>query len=280
MTTADSRVGTTFGKYEIANHLHRGGLGDDVYEAHDTERRRTVALKIHTAQGDPRETDLTRFQREAYAAARLQEPHVIPVHEWGEIDGSLYIDMRFVHGSNLGHLVRACPLDPSRAVAIFTQIAAALDAVHAEGMVHRDVKPSSIIVTPAGFAYLVNFTIAVTKGETPLEAEGEIIGTSNYMAPERVTGNTATPAVDVYGLACALHQSLTGALPYPGDDFAQQAMAHLTQDPPRPSDLRPDLPSGFDEVVARGMAKRPEDRYPTASEFAAAASRAVAGPTD
>jgi serine/threonine-protein kinase len=275
MTAADSGIGATFGKYQIIDLLHSGGLGDEVYKAYDTERRRTVALKIHTAQIAEDGSDLTRFQREAYAAARLQEPHVIPIHEWGEIDGKPYIDMRFVDGANLNDLLSEAPLDPSRAVAIMTQIAAALDAVHAEGIVHRDVKPSSIVVTAAGFAYLVNFTIASTKGDTRLEAPGTVVGTFPYMAPERFTGSDVTPAVDVYGLACALYECLTGATPYQGVGLEHQIAGHLTLDPPRPSEHRPDVPAEFDEVIARGMAKKPEDRYQTASELAAAACRAL-----
>src|SRR6202008_3057351 len=141
-----------------------------------------------------------RFLRESQAAAVLQEPHVIPIHDWGEIDGSLYIDMRLVQGETLLDLIAAGPLEPARAVAIIGQVAAALDAAHAEGLIHRDVKPQNIIVTPADFVYLVDFGIAEAKGDPRLTVTGTQIGTYRYMAPERFTGEAATLAVDVYAL--------------------------------------------------------------------------------
>lgn len=159
----DSRVGTTFGKYSITRLLGRGGMGE-VYEAFDNDKNRTVALKILADQYSHDTTFRTRFQRESHAAAVLQEPHVIPIHDWGEIDGNLYIDMRLVQGVTLSDLTARGPLPPARAVAIVTQIAAALDAAHAAGLIHRDIKPQNIIVTPADFAYLVDFGIAESQG--------------------------------------------------------------------------------------------------------------------
>src|SRR5215469_10371528 len=209
----DSRVGTTFGKYNITRLLGKGG-GGAVYEAYDTGKQRNVALKILAEEFSTNETFRTRFQRESQAAAILQEPHVIPIHDWGEIDGSLYIDMRLVRGQTLLDLIAEGPLAPSRAVAIVSQVAAALDAAHAEGLIHRDVKPQNIIVTPADFAYLVDFGIAEASGETRLTTAGAQIGTLNYMAPERFRNPDSTAAVDVYSLACVLYEALTGELPF------------------------------------------------------------------
>src|SRR6202008_4248530 len=141
-----------------------------------------------------------RFLRESHAAAILQEPHVVPIHDWGEIDGNLYIDMRLVQGQTLHDLIQSRPLEPERAVSIVQQIAAALDAAHAAGLIHRDIKPQNIIVTAADFAYLVDFGIAEAKGDTRLTVTGTQIGTYRYMAPERFTGEAATLAVDVYAL--------------------------------------------------------------------------------
>ncbi|WP_374102463.1 serine/threonine-protein kinase [Mycolicibacterium sp. GESEQ-9] len=163
----DSRVGTTFGKYSITRLLGQGGMGE-VYEAFDADKNRTVALKILADQYSNDAIFRTRFQRESHAAAVLQEPHVIPIHDWGEIDGSLYIDMRLVQGATLSDLIADGPLEPARAVAITTQIAAALDAAHAAGLIHRDIKPQNIIVTPADFAYLVDFGIAESQGDSRL----------------------------------------------------------------------------------------------------------------
>ena len=164
----DSRVGTTFGKYNITRLLGKGGAGRCTRPM--TPRKgRTVALKILADRFSTNATFRTRFQRESQAAAMLQEPHVIPIHDWGEIDGSLYIDMRLVQGQTLLDLIAEGPLEPARAVAIISQVAAALDAAHAEGLIHRDVKPQNIIVTPADFVYLVDFGIAQTKGDPPAD---------------------------------------------------------------------------------------------------------------
>lgn len=272
----ESRVGTAFGKYDVISLLGTGGMGE-VYEAYDTEKNRTVALKVLADRLSNDATFRTRFQRESHAAAVLQEPHVIPIHDWGEIDGNLYIDMRLVRGQTLDQLIAKGPLEPSRAVAIIGQIAAALDAAHAEGLLHRDVKPHNIIVTPADFAYLVDFGIAETRGETRLTTAGTPIGTVHYMAPERFTDADATPAVDVYALACALYEALTGDSPFARDSLQNLVAAHLASPPPRPSVTNPRVPTAFDAVIARGMAKDPDDRYGTAGGLVRAAQRAVAG---
>jgi len=175
VSAEESRVGTTFGRYKITGLLGKGGMGE-VYEAYDNEIGRTVALKIIKSQfADDRKYRI-RFERESHAAAKLQEPHVIPIHGYGEIDGCLFIDMRLVRGTDLQSMIDKAPLDPTHAVAIITQVAAALDAAHAEGLIHRDVKPENIIVTPADFAYLVDFGIAEVMGDTRLTATGAQIG--------------------------------------------------------------------------------------------------------
>ncbi len=272
----DSRVGTTFGKYTISRLLGKGGMGE-VYEAYDTDKGRTVALKI-LADGYSTDANFrARFQRESRAAAVLQEPHVIPIHDWGEIDGHLYIDMRLVQGQTLDELLAEGPLTPQRAVSIVGQVAEALDAAHAEGLIHRDIKPQNIIVTPADFAYLVDFGIAEATGDTKLTTAGTKIGTLNYMAPERFTDRHATHAVDVYSLACVLYESLTGQAPYAGDSLEHLLAAHVSLPPPRTSEANPRVPVAFDDVIARGMAKDPDDRYGTAGGLARAARRAMDG---
>lgn len=277
MALVDSRVGTTFGKYTITGVLGKGGMGE-VYEAHDNQIGRTVALKIIKSQYATDRIFRTRFERESHAAATLQEPHVIPIHGFGEIDGFLFIDMRLVRGQDLETLIERQPLDPERAVAIISQIAAALDAAHAEGLIHRDIKPQNILVTPADFAYLVDFGLAETLGEnTRLTATNSRIGSWPYMAPERFSDNQITPSVDVYALACVLYESLTGSLPFPNDSQESLIRAHLTAPPPRPSLANPRIPPGFDDVIARGMAKEPDDRYGSAGALARAAGRALRG---
>lgn len=272
----NSHVGTTFGKYTLSRLIGRGGMGE-VYEAFDTEKKRTVALKILADEYTHDESFRTRFQRESHAAAVLQEPHVIPIHDWGEIDGHLYIDMRLVQGQTLAELLAAGPLPPTRAANIVAQIGDALDAAHAHGLVHRDIKPQNIIVTPTDFAYLVDFGIAETTGDTRLTSPGTKVGTLNYMAPERFTEASTTSAVDVYALTGVLYEALTGETPYDTEVLEHLIAAHVTLPPPRPSESNPQVPAAFDDVVARGMAKDPDDRYGTAGGLGRAALRALGG---
>ena len=271
----DSRVGTTFGKYNITRLIGKGGMGE-VYEAYDTGKGRTVALKILADEFSNDDTFRARFQRESQAAAILLEPHVIPIHDWGEIDGLLYIDMRLVQGQTLEDLIAKGPLAPPRAVAIISQVGAALDAAHAAGLIHRDIKPPNIIVTPTDFAYLVDFGIAEARGATRLTIAGTQIGTLNYMAPERFSDHVATLAVDVYSLACVLYETLTGEAPFVSDSVETLVAAHIYTPPPRPSMVNPHVAAAFDDVIARGMAKDPDDRYGTAGGLGRAAHRALA----
>ncbi|WP_371413109.1 serine/threonine-protein kinase [Mycolicibacterium sp. GF69] len=274
MAGGGPRVGQMFGHYRITDLLGQGGMGR-VYRAEDTKKRRTVALKILAEQYWQDERFRTRFQRESHAAAILQEPHVIPIHDWGEIDGHPYIDMRLVDGQTLQQLLRYGPLHPARAAFLVSGVAAALDAAHAAGLVHRDVKPQNIIVTPSDFPYLVDFGIAEAKGESGLTTTGMQIGTFDYMAPERFRDEEVTPAADVYSLACVLYECLTGDAPFPKSSLEQMMSAHLMSPPPRPSAVNRAVPTAFDEVVARGMAKEPDDRYGSCGALGRAAQRAV-----
>jgi len=276
VATAKTQGGRTFGKYRLTRLLGEGGMGE-VWEAEDTEKHRTVAVKILAEQYSRDDRFRTRFQRESHAAAILQEPHVIPIHDWGEIDGRLYIDMRLVHGHTLHELITAEPLAPQRAVALIGQIAAALDAAHAEGLVHRDVKPQNIIVTSADFAYLLDFGIAESKDDTRLTVTGTQIGSIAYMSPERFSDAPTTAAADVYALACVLHEALTGQAPFPGTSLEQVMAGHLRGAPPCPSELNAAVPGALDAVVLRGMAKEPDDRYGSAGALGRAAQRALDG---
>ncbi|SCX49282.1 serine/threonine protein kinase [Klenkia marina] len=270
-----------FGPYRIEALIGRGGMGE-VHRAYDTEHRRTVALKLlsTTTAGD--DDFRERFRREAHAVARLNEPHVIPIHRYGEIDGRLFLDMRLVSGIDLGDLLHTQgALPPARAVAVVGQVARALDAAHAEGLVHRDVKPSNILVTgePGDeFVYLVDFGIAWSASDAQsrqLTQTGSAVGSFDYMAPERFMERPIDGRTDVYSLACVLFECLVGRRPFTGNDLATMMYAHLNTAPPPVSALRGGLPGGLDEVVARGLAKDPAQRWPTAGAMAAAARAAL-----
>lgn len=267
--------GRSFGHYELRELLGRGGMGE-VYRAFDPTMNRMVALKLlppHLA-GDPAFEQ--RFRREAVAAAALSDPHVIPIHSSGEIDGRLYVDMRLVEGPELHQLVQRGPLSADRAVKIIEQIAGALDAAHRVGLIHRDVKPSNIMIGPDDFAYLIDFGIAQAVGESRLTQAGEALGTLDYMAPERFDGDPATPSSGIYALACVLYQSLTGTPPFTAKSMQQTIAGHMMRPPPRPSDVG--VSRAFDDVIARGLAKRPNQRYRTARQLASAARVALTAP--
>ncbi|MBV9319500.1 MAG: serine/threonine protein kinase, partial [Mycobacterium sp.] len=274
-----SRVGSRFGPYQLMRLLGRGGMGE-VYEAEDTRKRRMVALKLISQQFSGNPVFRARMQREADAAGRLTEPHVVPIHDYGEIDGQFYVEMRLIDGTDLSTLLkRSGPLSPPRAVAIVSQIAAALDAAHATGVTHRDVKPENVLITRDDFAYLVDFGIARAAADPALTQTGLAMGTYNYMAPERFTGNEVTYRADVYSLACVLVECLTGSPPFRTESVERAVAAHLTEAAPRPSQLRPGIvPVAFDQVIATGMAKNPEQRYRTAGDLAASANEALTAP--
>ncbi|AYE99480.1 serine/threonine protein kinase (plasmid) [Mycobacterium paragordonae] len=270
------RTGSLVGPYRLMRLLGRGGMGE-VYEAEDTRKRRVVALKLISEQFSADPVFRERMQREADAAGRLTEPHVVPIHDYGEIDGQLYLDMRLIDGISLRRMLAAYgPLIPARAVAIVRQVAAALDAAHAGGVTHRDVKPENIIIGVDDFAYLVDFGIARAATDPGLTHTGMALGTYNYMAPERFSGDKVDFRADIYSLACVLAECLTGSPPYPGSSIERVIGAHLMEPAPRPSQLRPGIvPAGLDQVIARGMAKNPEERFRSAGELAAAAHNAL-----
>ncbi|XVS60803.1 serine/threonine-protein kinase [Actinosynnema sp. CA-299493] len=268
-----------FGPYRVGELLGRGGMGE-VHRAHDTAHDRVVALKRLSAVHNDDEDFRARFRRESRIAARLREPHVIPIHAYGEIDGRLYLDMRLVEGRDLAELVADGPLDPARSVRLVAQVAGALDAAHADGLVHRDVKPSNILVTPDDFVYLVDFGIArsVLPAGTHLTASGAVIGTLDYLAPERFGDGQVDGRADVYALACVLHACVTGNRPFEADSAAALLWAHLQQPPPAASATNPAVPRALDDVIRRGMAKDPAHRYPTAGALASAAAEALTTP--
>jgi serine/threonine protein kinase len=277
-----------FGPYQLQEIIGCGGMGE-VYRAYDTSRDRVVALKRlpPSMAADP--TFQARFRAEAALAAKLHEPHVIPIHDFGEIDGQLYIDMRLVEGPDLAHLLTASgPLPAHRAVEIITQVATALDAAHRAGLVHRDIKPGNVLVVrsdgdvPTDFVYVADFGIArALDGSTSgsLTSTGTTVGSLDYVAPERFGTDHGDRRADIYALGCVLYEALTAQKPFPVQGLPAIINAHLNTPPPAPTARRGGLPAGLDAVVARAMAKNPDDRYPSAGALAADARRALEGAT-
>ncbi|WP_232666832.1 WD40 repeat domain-containing serine/threonine protein kinase [Pseudonocardia sp. TRM90224] len=276
---------TRFGPYDLEGLIGKGGMGE-VHRARDREHGgRLVAVKLlpEALSSDPQYR--ARFRREAEHAAGLTDAHVPVIHRYGEVDGRLFLDMEFVPGRELDALLKDGPLLPSLAVELVGQIASALDSAHRAGLVHRDVKPANVLVDEsiAGrpMVKLIDFGIAtpVDPGSrTALTRTGAVIGTLAYMAPERFLAQPAGPAADIYALACVLFELLTGQRPFPDRGLEVLLAAHVQGTVPRPSERRPGLPGGFDEVVARGMAKDPAARFPRAGALAAAAWTALGTP--
>jgi serine/threonine protein kinase len=269
--------GTPFGRYTLLELLGRGGMGE-VWRAYDSESDRIVALKVLPPNLAGDDMFQKRFRREARVAAGLNEPHIVPIHGYGEIDGRLYVDMRLIVGRDLEAMLAHGPLEPARAVRIVEQVGAALHAAHSVGLIHRDVKPSNILIAKGDFAYLIDFGIARTVGDTGLTSAGSTIGTWAYMSPERFSDGEPDPRSDVYALACVLHQCLTGELPFPGETVEKQVAGHLSKPPPQPSMLNHSVPHAIDDVIANGMAKNPDRRYPSTVDLAQAARAAMSAP--
>ncbi|GFG52251.1 hypothetical protein MAGR_36920 [Mycolicibacterium agri] len=268
--------GTPFGRYRLLELLGRGGMGE-VWRAYDTAIDRVVALKMLLPAFAEDADFEQRFRREARAAARLDDPHVVPIYDVGEIDDRLYVTMRLIKGKDLQTMLDAGPLEPARAVSIIEQIASALHSAHKVGLVHRDVKPSNILVDENDFAYLIDFGIARGANDTRLTSASSAIGTWAYMAPERFNSGDIHPSSDIYALACVLYQCLTGQQPFPGSTLEQVAVGHMVSPPPRPSEKSGAVPPALDEVIAIGLAKQPAQRYPTAIEMASAARQVITG---
>ncbi len=264
-----------FGRYRLIGVIGQGGMGT-VFRAHDAMMGREVAIKVLPTELASEPGYQERFRREAYTAARLTEPHIITIYEAGEIDGHLYLTMPVINGIDLQNLLeRDGAMTPRLAVKVIEQIAAALNAAHAAGLVHRDVKPSNALMTANDFVYLIDFGIAHDTTATRLTHTGSFVGTFAYMAPERFSAGAGDARGDVYALACVFYECLTGHQPYPGDSVQQQIAGHLTGAIPKPTAVNPAIPAGFDEVIARGMAKAPEKRYQTPQQLAAAADHAL-----
>jgi serine/threonine-protein kinase len=267
--------------YQTAEEIGRGGMAV-VYRARDARLGRWVALKVLSEDLARDDAFRRRFIRESQAAAAVDHPNIIPIFDAGEAGGVLFIAMRYVGGQDVHHLLnRAGPLPPARAAGIVAQVASALDAAHAFGLVHRDVKPANMLL--GGLAedgsedhvYLSDFGISKTaQATTNLTLAGQVLGTLNYLAPEQIEGRAVDGRADAYSLACAAFEMLAGAPPFRRDQSLAVMWAQLSAPPPALTGLRPDLPAAADQVMFRALAKAPEDRYPSCRAFAAALQEA------
>jgi len=275
---ADLEAGSTFGRYRIERVIGRGGFGT-VYLADDTNPHlpRRVALKILKVELAADASFRERFLRESLMAIDLdQHPSIVAVHDAGEEDGTLFIAMRYIDGTNLSAVLANGPVAPQTASSLIGQIGGALDVAHASGLVHRDVKPANILLSHhLDHAYLVDFGLTKRIGsDSGLTRSGEFLGTLYYASPEQIEGQAVDGRTDEYSLGCVLYECLTGQPPFTGELNAI-ITAHLTKSVPSVTVLNPNAPPAVDEVIARATAKKAEDRYQTCGELAAAATRAL-----
>lgn len=268
--------GSTFAGYEIEGVVGSGGIGI-LYRARQLRLDRPVALKLVEPEVASEQVIRERLRREARTVAALDHPNVVPLYEAGEQDGTVYIVTRWVEGTELGTLVRQDgPLEPHRAARIAAQIAWALEVAHEKGLIHRDVKPSNVIVTSEDHVYLTDFGLTKRAGSASgLTRAGALLGTIDYVAPEQIEGGEPEAPGDVYGLACTLFETLTGAPPFAGESGGMAKMwAHLNAEPPSVGERRPDVPAALDDLIRSAMAKDPSTR-PSATRFGEAALDAV-----
>ena len=276
---ADGLIARQFAGYRIDSRVGRGGMGV-VYRATDLALDRSVALKVLDDELAKDPAFRRRFVTESKLAASLDHPNVVPIYAAGESDGMPFIAMRFVPGADLRSVLRGeGRLQPERAARLIAQVASALDAAHAHGLVHRDVKPANVLVTPEDHVYLTDFGLTKrVSPDTEATRTGVVLGTLNYMAPEQIRGSTIGSYTDIYSLGCMTVHLLTGEVPFPVETEEAKLWAHVSEPPPRPSERGDALGQAFDPIVARAMAKVPEQRYASAGQVGEAMLAAVRPP--
>jgi serine/threonine protein kinase len=271
-TRRDSR----FDGFELEELVDRGRISV-IYKARDLRLGRQVALRIIGPElaGDP--VTRARLNRAASALASVDHPNVVPIYGTGEADGKLYIATRWIDGTDLSSLVREeGPINATRAVRIVNQVASALQAAHAVGIMHRNVRPSRVLITATDHAYLTDFALARRDSDlTGLTMQEHLLDSVDYLAPEYLAGDDVDARVDIYGLGCVLYEALTGEVPYPAATPAAKMYAQRSADPPSAHARRSEVPEALDAVVTRAMAKDPSARYQSPGEFAVAAAGAV-----
>ncbi len=268
--------GSTIAGYEVEGVVGAGGIGI-LYRARQLRLDRPVALKLVGPDVASEPVVRERLRREARTVAALDHPNVVPLYEAGEENGTVYIVTRWVEGTELGALIRRDGrMDAERAARIAAQIAAALELAHEQGLVHRDVKSSNVIVTSEDHVYITDFGLAKRAGTASgLTGVDQMLGTVDYVAPEQIEGGEPDARGDVYGLACVLFEMLTGEPPFGGQKGGMAKMwAHVNAEPASVREMRPDVPAALDDLIRRALSKAPDAR-PTAAEFRRAVLQAV-----
>jgi YVTN family beta-propeller protein len=267
--------GVEIGGYRVEELIGRGGMGE-VYRAHDGRLDRNVALKILAPRYADDDGFRERLLRESRLAASLEHSNVVPVYDAGEADAGFYLAMRYVEGADLRTVLRReGPLAPARALAIASQVAEALDAAHAKGLVHRDVKPSNVLIDERGHCYLADFGLSQSASDRGQSTDGSLLGTLDYVAPEQIRGDEVAGRADVYALGCVLFECLTGEGPFRRPSEVATLYAHLEEEPPAASVRHSALPASIDAVFARALAKEPGERHSSCAELVADASAAL-----
>ena len=275
MTEVGIASGVEIGGYRVAELIGRGGMGE-VYRAHDDRLDRNVALKILASRYADDDAFRERLLRESRLAASLDHPNVVPVYDAGEADVGFYLAMRYVDGADLRAVLRRDgALPPARALEIASQVADALDAAHTKGLVHRDVKPSNVLIDERGHCYLADFGLTQSVSDRGQATDGSLLGTLDYVAPEQIRGDEVDARADVYALGCMLFECLTGEVPFRAPSEVATLYAHLEDEPPSASARRPTLPHAIDAVLARAMAKAPDERPLSCAELVADARTAL-----
>jgi YVTN family beta-propeller protein len=269
-------IGSEFVGYRIDELIGRGGMGV-VYRAFDLRLKRTVALKVMAPELSLDARFRDRFSSEAELAVSLEHPNVVPIYDAGDIDGRLYLAMRYVEGTDLRVILHAeGALDKDRALAVARQVANALDAAHAKGLVHRDVKPSNVLLDADEHVYLADFGLTRRLDEQSGAAgEDRFVGTPAYLAPEQIEGGLIDGRTDVYSLGCLLYECLTGETPFVRNSRLAVAWAHLEEESPSASERNSNLPEAIDAVLRGAMAKSPDKRYRTCTALVEAAEAAL-----
>jgi beta-lactam-binding protein with PASTA domain/tRNA A-37 threonylcarbamoyl transferase component Bud32 len=262
---SEARFGT---RYTVTERIGTGGMAD-VYKGMDDVLGRTVAVKVMHRQYAADPTFVQRFRQEAQAAANLASPNIVNIFDWGQQEDTYYIVMEYVRGTDLKTLLeQRGPMDPKRVADYGAQVCSALGVAHGYDIIHRDIKPQNLILTPDGVVKVTDFGIA-RAGNTSMTQTGSVLGTAYYLSPEQAQGRSLTPASDLYSLGIVLYELTTGKLPFVGDSPVSTALKQVNEAPVPPRQLNPSIPAGMEAVILKAMLKNPSERYQTSEEMKA-----------